>query len=46
MDVAEEIGGEFVVAGSEASAVLEAAEHPLDGVAALGENTSFLCAPS
>ena len=34
MDVAEEVGGELVVAGGEAAAVLETAEHPLDGVAA------------
>ena len=37
MDIAEEVGGEFVVAGGEASAVLEAAEHAFDGVAALVE---------
>ena len=34
MDVAEEVGGELVVAGGEAAAVLNAAEHSLDGVAA------------
>ena len=37
MDVAEEVSGELVVAGGEASAVFEAAEHALDGVAALVE---------
>ena len=37
MDVAEEVGGEFVIAGGEAPAVLEAAEHALNGVAALVE---------
>jgi len=37
MDAAEEVGGEFVIAGGEASAVLEAAEHPFDGVASLVE---------
>ena len=37
MDVAKEVGGELVVAGGEAAAVLEAAEHAFDGVAALIE---------
>ena len=37
MDIAEEVGGELVVAGGEASAVLEATEHALDGVTALVE---------
>ena len=37
MDIAEEVGGEFVVASGEAAAVLEAAEHPLNGVAAFVE---------
>ena len=35
MDVSKEVGGELVVAGGEASAVLEAAEHAFDGVATL-----------
>ena len=35
MDIAEEVGGEFVVASGEVAAVFEAAEHSLDGVAAL-----------
>jgi hypothetical protein len=46
VDVAEEIGGEFVVAGGEASAVLEAAEHPLDGVAALMEGLAEAAFPA
>ena len=46
MDVAEEVGGEFVVAGGEASAVLEAAEHPLDGVAALVEGLAEAAFPA
>ena len=37
MDVSEEVGCELVVAGCEATAVLETAEHALDGVAALVE---------
>jgi hypothetical protein len=32
MDSSEEIDGETVVAGSDASEVLQAAEHALDGV--------------
>ena len=35
MDAAEEVGGEPVVAGGEAAAVLEPAEHAFDGVSAL-----------
>ena len=35
MDVAEEVDCGLVVASGEATAVLEASEHPLDGVAAL-----------
>ena len=37
MDVAEEVGGKLIVASGDAAAVLEAAEHALDGVAALVE---------
>ena len=37
MDVAEEVGGESVVAGGEAAAVLHAAEHALDRIAAFVE---------
>ena len=46
MDVAEEVVGEFVVAGGEASAVLEAAEHALDGVAGLVEAFSEAAFPN
>ena len=46
MDVAEEVGGEFVVTGSEAAAVLEAAEHALDGVAALVEGLAEAAFPA
>ena len=46
MDVAEEVGGEFVVAGSEAAAVLETAEHALDGVAALVETFAEAAFPA
>ena len=38
MDVAEEVGSELVVAGSEATTVFQAAEHALDGVATLVED--------
>lgn len=37
MDAAKEVGGEAIVAGGEATAVLEPAEHALDSVAALVE---------
>ncbi len=37
MDCAEEVGGELVVSCGDAAEVLETAEHPLDGVAALVE---------
>jgi hypothetical protein len=37
VDVAQEVGRELVVADGEASAVFEAADHALDGVAALVE---------
>ena len=46
MDVSEEVGGELVVAGCEASAVLEAAEHALDGVAALVEGFAEAAFPA
>src|SRR5207249_332872 len=46
MDVAEEVGGELVVAGGEAATVLETAEHPLDGVAALVEGLAEAVLPS
>ncbi len=46
MDIGEEVGGEFVVAGSEAAAVLEAAEHALDGVAALVEGLAEAAFPA
>ena len=46
MDVAEEVGGEFIVAGGEAAAVLEAAEHSLDGVAALVEGLAEAAFPA
>ena len=45
MDVAEEVGGEFVVAGGEASAVFQAAEHAFDGVAALVEGLAEAALP-
>ena len=37
MDAAEGVGGEPVIAGSEATTVLEPAEHALDRVAVLAE---------
>ncbi len=46
MDVAEEVGCEFVVAGGEAAAVLKAAEHPLDGVAAPVERLAEAAFPA
>ncbi len=46
MDVAEEVGGELVVAGGEAATVLEAAEHALDGVAALVEGLAEAAFPA
>ena len=46
MDVAEEVGGEFVIAGGEAAAVLKAAEHPLDGVATLVERFAEAAFPA
>ena len=46
MDVAEEVGGEFVVASGEAAAVLEAAEHSLDRVAAFVECFSEAAFPA
>ena len=46
MDVAEEVGGEFVVAGGEVAAVLETAEHALDGVAALVEGLAEAAFPA
>ena len=45
MDVAEEVVGEFVVAGGEASAVFQAAEHAFDGVAALVEGLAEAALP-
>ena len=45
MDVTEEVGGEFVVASGEALAVLEAAEHALDGVAAFAEGLAEAAVP-
>lgn len=46
MDVAEEVGGEFVVAGGEAAAVFQAAEHALDGVATLVEGLAEAAFPN
>ena len=46
MDIAEEVGGEFVVASGEAAAVLEAAEHTLDGVAAFVEGLAEAAFPA
>lgn len=46
MDVAEEVGGKLVVASGEAPAVLEAAEHPLDGVATLVEGLAEAAFPA
>ena len=46
MDVAEEVGGELVIAGGEASAVLEAAEHALDGIAAFVEGLAEAAFPA
>jgi hypothetical protein len=45
VDVSEEVGSEFVVAGCEASAVLEATEHALDGVAAFVEGLAEAAFP-
>jgi len=45
MDAAEEVGGEPVVAGSEAPAVFEPAEHALDGVAAFVEGLAEAALP-
>ena len=38
VDFAEEVGGEFVVAGGEALVVFEAADHGFGGVAAFVED--------
>lgn len=46
MDIAEEVGGEFVVAGGKASAVFEAAEHAFDGVAAFVEGLAETAFPA
>ena len=46
MYVAEEVGGEPVVAGGDATAVLEAAEHALDGVAAFVEAAAKAAFPA
>lgn len=46
MDVAEEVVRELVVACGEPSAVLEAAEHALDGVAALVEGFAEAAFPA
>ena len=46
MDIAEEVGGEFVVAGGEAAAVFESAEHALDGVAAFVEGLAEAAFPA
>ena len=46
MGVAEEVGSEFIVAGGEATAVLQAAEPALDGVAALVEGVAEAALPT
>ncbi len=46
MDVAEEVSSELVVAGGEAAAVFQAAEHALDGVAALVEGLAEAAFPA
>jgi len=46
VDVAEEVGGEFVVAGGKAAAVLETAELALDGIAALVEGLAEAAFPA
>ncbi len=46
MYIAEEVGGELVIAGGEAAAVLEAAEHALYGVAALVESLAEAAFPA
>ena len=46
MDVSEEVGCGLVVASGEATAVLEASEHPLDGVAALVEGFAEAAFPA
>ena len=46
MDVSEEAGCGLVVAGCEATAFLEATEHPLDGVAALAEGFAEAAFPA
>lgn len=45
MDGAEEVVGDPIIAGCEASVVLEAAEHALDGVAALVERLAEAAFP-
>jgi hypothetical protein len=45
VDVAKEVGGEPIVAGGEATAVLEPAEHALDSVAALVERLAEATLP-
>ena len=46
MDVAEEVGGKFVVAGGDATAVFQAAEHALDGVSAFVEDLAEAAFPT
>ena len=46
MGVAEEVGSEFIVADGEATAVLQAAEPALDGVAALVEGVAEAALPT
>ena len=46
MDIAEEVGGKFLVASGEAAAVLEAAEHTLDRVAAFVESFAEAAFPA
>lgn len=46
MDVAEEVGGELVVTSGETAAVLQAAEHALDGVAAFVERLAEAAFPA
>ena len=45
MDVAEEVGGEFVVSSGEATTVFQAAEYALDGVAAPVEGAAEAAFP-
>ena len=46
MDAGEEVGGELVIAGGQATEVFETAEHALDGVSALVEGGAEAAFPA